>query len=57
MAAFDAPNINVEKKSNEQNMLTVKNYLSDLADTLNYTFNSLQGQISALEEQIEELKG
>lgn len=57
MAAFDSPNINVTRKSNEENMQIVKNYLSDLADTLNYTVNSMQEQINALAERISELEG
>jgi hypothetical protein len=56
MASFDSPNINIEKKTNEQNMATVKAYLSNMADTLNYTLNSLQSQISELAERISDLE-
>lgn len=57
MATFDAPNISVEKKTNEQNMQAVKAYLTDLADLLNYTVNQQQKEIETLRSEIEALKG
>lgn len=57
MATFDAPNISVEKKTNEQNMQAVKAYLTDLADQLNYTVNQQQKEIETLRSEIKALKG
>ena len=57
MATFDAPNISVEKKTNEQNMQAVKAYLTDLADQLNYMVNQQQKEIETLRSKIEALKG
>lgn len=57
MATFDAPNISVEKKTNEQNMQAVKAYLTDLADLLNYTVNQQQKEIETLRSEIKALKG
>lgn len=56
MATFDAPNISVEKKTNEQNMQAVKAYLTDLADQLNYTVNQQQKEIETLRSEIKALK-
>lgn len=57
MATFDAPNISVEKKTNEQNMQAVKAYLTDLADQLNYMVNQQQKEIENLRSEIEALEG
>lgn len=51
---FDYPNINVEKRSNEENMQSTKSYLSALADQLNYALNNLESRIEKLEENVKE---
>lgn len=51
---FDYPNINVEKRSNEENMQSTKAYLSELADQLNYALNNLESRIEKLEENVKE---
>jgi flagellar basal body P-ring protein FlgI len=49
MITFDVPNINVEKKSNEQNMQNVKDFAYELVDQLNYVVNNLNDRIEILE--------
>lgn len=57
MSRFDYPGISVEEKSNEANMQTVKGYLIEMADALNYCIGRLEGKIEALENRVEELEG
>lgn len=52
METFDTPSINVEKKSNEENMQAVKAYLSELAEKLNYMSNNLQEQIDSIKARL-----
>jgi hypothetical protein len=49
MITFDVPNISVSKKSNEENMQSVKDFSYELVDQLNYVLNSLNDRIEALE--------
>lgn len=46
---FDYPNINVGGKSNEQNMQSVKAYLTSLSDQLNFYLNNLETRVEVIE--------
>lgn len=50
MAKFDYPNVDIENMSNEQNIESLKSFLYNLSDTLNYSLNQVDARISALEE-------
>ena len=56
MEVFNAPNISLEKKTAEQNMQSVKSYLSSMADTMNYYLTKQQTEIESLKKRIEELE-
>lgn len=45
----DYPTINVEEKTNEQNMQITKSYLINLVDQLNYQITMLEGRLAQLE--------
>lgn len=42
----------MENMSNEQNIESLKSFLYNLSDTLNYSLNQVDARISALEESI-----
>lgn len=50
MAKFDYPNVDIENMSNEQNIESLKSFLYNLSDTLNYSLNQVDARILALEE-------
>lgn len=50
MAKFEYPNVDIENMSNEQNIESLKSFLYNLSDTLNYSLNQVDARISALEE-------
>lgn len=52
MAKFDYPNVDIENMSNEQNIESLKSFLYNLSDTLNYSLNQVDARISAIEESI-----
>lgn len=47
----DYPQINIEEKSNEQNMQATKSYLISLVDQLNYEISQLSSRVAALEKE------
>ena len=54
--AFDVPNVSVEKKSNEQNMTSLKLYLSEMSEELNYQINQINSNINELKLRVEALE-
>ena len=52
MAKFDYPNVDIEYMSNEQNIESLKSFIYNLSDTLNYSLNQVDARISAIEESI-----
>ncbi|MGO5230689.1 hypothetical protein ACTQ1U_06455 [Thermoguttaceae bacterium LCP21S3_D4] len=52
MAKFDYPNVDIENMSNEQNIESLKSFLYNLSDTLNYSLNQVDARISEIEESI-----
>ena len=55
MAGFDYPPIS-EGKTNEQNIMSVKAYLIELCDQLNYQLDMIQEKLRVLETKIEEME-
>lgn len=55
--AFDSPNIDVNKKTNEQNMQATKAYLIDMAEQLNYQIALMKDSISDISSRLSELEG
>lgn len=56
MEIFDYPNVNVGKKTNEQNMQAMYSYMCNTADQMNYVVSQLTQQIENLRNEVEELK-
>ena len=56
MEIFDYPNVNVGKKTNEQNMQAMYSYMCNAADQMNYVVGQLTQQIENLRNEVEELK-
>ena len=54
MSTFDYPSVSVEDKTNEQNIMSLKAYLSSLADQLNYVTTNYESRIEYLESQLKE---
>lgn len=52
MAKLDYPNVDIDNMSNEQNIESLKSFLYNLSDTLNYSLNQVDARISAIEEAI-----
>nr|WP_317350526.1 hypothetical protein [uncultured Agathobacter sp.] len=42
---FELPSINVEQRSNEQNMQSVKSYLTDFSARVDYYLTNLENQL------------
>lgn len=62
MAKFDYPSgINLQEKTNEQNMQYTKSYLINMIDSLTYQMNQmeseLRAEIAALQSAINEMGG
>lgn len=55
MEIFDAPNLDDRRKSPEENIRILKNYLSSMSETMNMYLTSYQSRIEALERQIKEM--
>ncbi len=55
--ALDYPSIDVEKKTNEQNLQATKAYLIDMAEQLNYQIGLLKDTCNELSERISTLEG
>lgn len=53
---FDGPAINVDSKTNEQNLQILKGYLNDMADQMNYLIANMQSQIDDLKAQVDSFK-
>ena len=56
MEIFEYPNVNVGKKTNEQNMKAMYSYMCNTADQMNYVVGNLTQQIESLRREVEELK-
>ena len=56
MEIFEYPNVNVGKKTNEQNMKAMYSYMCNTADQTNYVVSNLTQQIESLRKEVEELK-
>jgi chaperonin cofactor prefoldin len=57
MEIFNAPNVSVATKTTEQNIQSMKSYLTEMADSLNYHIGFLENKIEAMQKEIDELKG
>lgn len=57
MSTFDAPNIDVMEKSNEENIQSTKSYLVNMADNLNYKFDNLESRVAYLESLLSSQEG
>lgn len=56
MAQFDEPNISVSKKTNEENLSSIKGWAGQLIDQLNYLsikVENLEAKVNALSEREE----
>lgn len=56
---IEGPGINVQKKTNEENIQVLKGYLSDMADILNHyiaIIDSLTEKVNELESKIASLE-
>lgn len=57
MINVDTPSINVADKSNEENIQSIKAWAAELIGQLNYQISQLEGAITALQAEIETMKG
>lgn len=57
MEIFNAPNVSVSGKTNEENLQAIKAWANSVSDTLNFYLTSLQSQIDELKKEISQLKG
>lgn len=57
MGAFDFPTIDVERRSNEENIKAIKSYLFEMTDQLNYEIDQIKSQIQELNDKIASLGG
>lgn len=57
MINLDSPSINVANKSNEENIQSIKSWAAELVSQLNYQNSQLESAITALQAEIENLKG
>lgn len=49
---LDTPSVSVEKKSNEQNIQTLKSWCGNTAAELNYSIASLEERVAAIESAL-----
>ena len=56
MTQLGYPNISVGKKTNEENMQSVKGYLSEMAEQLNYQISYLESKVEQLEAIVRKLE-
>lgn len=49
MAALDVPSVNVDNKTNEQNIQAFKSWAYSTIEQLNYYISSLEERVTALE--------
>lgn len=54
MAKFEQPSINTTTKTTEQNLQSLKGYLSQLADELNVEMSGIENRLAALEKAVKE---
>ena len=57
MEIFNAPNVSVSGKKNEENLQAIKAWANNVSDTLNFYLTSLQSQIDEMKKEISQLKG
>lgn len=57
MEIFNAPNVSVSGKTNEENLQAIKAWANSVSDTLNFYLTSLQSQIDEMKKEISQLKG
>ena len=50
MPDFGYPNIDVAKKTNEQNLQSAKNYMMELSDNIAFYLNQMEARVSNLEK-------
>lgn len=50
------PSISVDQKTNEQNIQTIKGYLNNMSQELEYVINNMESRLNALETENNELK-
>lgn len=53
---LDAPSVNVEKRSNEQNIQNLKSWANNTVNELTYYINALEARVSALEQEVSNLR-
>lgn len=55
MPDFGYPNIDVSKKTNEQNLQSAKNYMMELSDNIAFYLNQMEARVSNLEKIVAEM--
>lgn len=54
---LEPPNINVNNKTNEQNMQIVKTYMTEMTNVVNNFIATMTEEIADIKTQIAEIKG
>ena len=56
MEIFNSPNISLATKTTEQNIQSIKSYLIEMSDSLNYHLNNMEARMEQMQKEIDDLK-
>lgn len=57
MEIFNTPNVSLNSKTTEQNIQSLKSYLTEMADSLNYHIGYMEAKMEQMQREIDDLKG